>query len=336
MLRNKQILTYRDLAEECSLLEAIYYMAFEIYPTYLSSDGNIDIRRDSEYDRKGEFGIFSEIPEELILENEICKKYGLPENPHYLKYEDDDLPWDYYLPIEFYIGQKNEMGNKIFKNDPAGLQKWNDDLERQKSKILAYQEKLKDWERALELKLQGFKTSLLKNVSNGKIKAYGKKLSDSPLENKLTKDPIDEENWTYNDEFFDEEFGDIANDFWKSRGLEINWESSRAASFEALYYADILLSVEDLIKSFPKKTSGTNLNSIIRDTVDSFMRSNARKPKTLNVWKEIKNNMENYKEIIIEMKEPYQITWRVNSTGSEKIMTKKTFQNLVSKYSTLC
>lgn len=332
MSENKKIPIYHDLAKECTLLEALYYMAFDVYPLYLVQLSGADIRRDPEDDRKGEFGIFSEIPEDLILDNEKCKKYDLPENPYFLESEEDYL--SSWLPVDVFIGEQNELGDKLYKDDPAGLQKWKEDLERKKIKLLDYQNNVEKWNRAIEAKLKEPKNKLLRNLIEGKVKACGKKLSDFPSEAKDTNNVIDEENWTYSlNEFFDVEFTEISNDFWKSADLEIDWKSSRGASFKSSYYAYILLNVEDLIKTFSKKVAGTNLNSIIKNTIDSLASSSGCNPKALDVWKEIKKNMANYSEVIIAMKEPYQITWRVANTGCEKTMKRKTFQNIVSKYS---
>lgn len=330
-MKNK-VLIPREIAEKCTMLEALYYMAFNIYPLYLVQWSDIDIRQDPNADRKGEFSIFCEGDANFIIDNEMCEKYGLPENPYFLEFEEDYL--SSWLPVDVFIAQQNELGGKLYKDNPVGLQKWKDDLERKKIKLLDYQNNVENWNRAIEKKLKEPKDKLLRSLIQGKVKAYGKKLSNSPSKTRDTNNAIDEENWTCSlSEFSDVEFTRISNDFWELTDLEIDWESSRCASFKKSYYADILLNVEDLIKTFSKKVAGTNLNSIIKNTIGSLALSSGTKPKALEVWKEIKKNMEHYSEVIIAMKEPCQITWRVTNTGHEKTMKRKTFQNIVSKYS---
>ena len=151
------------------------------------------------------------------------------------------------------------------------------------------------------------------------------------LKNRRADDElIDEENWNLLPE--KDEFIAIPCQIWNDSKIEIDWESSRCAGLKEGYYTDILLSVEDLIKFFPKKTSGTSLNSIIKDVVNSLYSASGTKTTAHEVWKEIKKNKDTYSGVIVSMTNLYEISWRVTNTGEEKNMSRKTFQNLVSKF----
>lgn len=317
-----KIFLARDIAQECTLLEALYYIAFNIYPLYLVCYNETDVRRDSEFDRKGEFGIFCEGDSDLVLDNEACLQHGLPSNPHF-EFDDD------YIPSfsGYWLNQEHALEKKKFENDIDACAELDEEFEKRKKAAIVCEEKLEEWHEALEDKLKTGKPRLLKFLQNQKIKASGKILART-LKNYSADDDIsDEENWDLLSE--SDEIVAVPSQIWDDVKAKIDWDGSRCYSPDNGCYIDILVSTEDLIKHFSKK-SGTTLNSIITKTFEYLCSRDRKIPNAIEVWKEIRTKKDNYPEVIVDMPTNRTISWMVTSTGEIRVMSYKRFQNLIS------
>ena len=314
-----KIFLAHDITQECTLLEALYYVAFNIYPLHLTCLNETDVRRDPEFDRKGEFGIFCEGDSNFILDNEVCLRYGLPLNP-YFEFDDDYL----FGSSVYWLDKEYELKRKEFENDINARAELDAEFEKRKKAAT----KLEKWHEALEDKLKPVKPRLLKFLQNQEIKASCKILAKTLKNSGAIDDISDEENWDLLPE--NDEIVVIPSQTWNDVKAKIDWDQSRCYSPDSGYYIDILVDTENLIKHFSKKSIGTNLNLIITKTFEHLCSNNGKIPSALEVWKEIKINKDNYPEVIVDMLVNRTISWRVASAENIKVMSKKRFQNLIS------
>jgi hypothetical protein len=302
-----KVLIPHEIAEKCTMLEALYYMAFNIPPLYLTAWGDIDIRQDLGADTKGEYDIFSEGEKDFIIDNEMCVKFGLPNNPYYEELKNDFLY-------------------------EASLPSWKDPRLTEEQKLLIKEHKvnLNKWHNELWKKLESQKYALLEALSGKKIKSFGKKFGLS-LKANNKEDILDDDAWDWNPDYYKQIISLPENFFNNDKEYKIDWDSSRCADLKLGYYIDILLDVGDLTKCFQEVALGTHLNTIIGRTYRELNSSNRKAPTAPEVWREINKNRDNYSETITKMPSLYEICWKVSNTGEMKTMSKKRFQNIVSE-----
>ena len=74
------ILTPSNVAEDCFLDEALYWVAFLRYPVEMIYENDVDVRFDPEYN--DEYEAKTHLLDDVVTSDE-CRRVGLPPNPSY-------------------------------------------------------------------------------------------------------------------------------------------------------------------------------------------------------------------------------------------------------------
>ena len=167
----KQILIPHQISEECTLLEALYYIAFSVYPLSNITINDKDKRRDSEYNETIEI---DPLPSDqlpcFILDNEKCEIFNLPTNPHI----------EYFKKFNDVIDVNLDVFDRGYKEIIEPMEKTNkEEFEKLKAEHLEarqtaefYIEKVNKWDSAIEEALETPKLKLLFALNEGKIKSF--------------------------------------------------------------------------------------------------------------------------------------------------------------------
>lgn len=261
----KQVLIPYQISEECTLLEALYYMAFSVYPLSNITTNGKDIRRDSEYNEAIKIDpdpLPSDQLPVFILDNKKCEIFNLPTNPHI----------EYFKKFNDVIDRDLDPFERGFKEIINSMEKINkEEFEKLKAEQLEamqtakfYIEKVNKWDSAIEEALEAPKLKLLLALKEGKIKAFGRRLLGKELEEGILEFP---------------DFMEIDLKFWQYKS--INWNDSIINSQE-VHYIHILLNLEDLFKAFPepepeivsiKSINGTLLLDVNKSDNEDFKKN---------------------------------------------------------------
>ncbi|OGT11442.1 MAG: hypothetical protein A2X77_04430 [Gammaproteobacteria bacterium GWE2_42_36] len=244
----KQVLIPHPIAKKCFLIEALYWVAFKLYPLYYGSrkGGEWDTREDfTSHDDDAEF-IYTDLKYFFTKEN--CERYGLPINPR-AKYLDSGA----IEPMSI------ELIEKILKNKKEYSKETRAEALKNKSIAIEYKAAIENWKECLADYLELSKASIFSALKNGKITASGqkigklkKKVSISQWENK--------ENWDNLKDWYNVKRSDIPKEFWRIEGID--WDDGSAFSPSG-YYTSILLDTDELFAVFPEpKPERINIRSI--------------------------------------------------------------------------
>jgi hypothetical protein len=223
----KQVLIPHFIAEKCTLLEAIYWIAFHKYPVAYMTENAIDQREDAEYQEEYELSV-PDILETFFTQN-LCWKYGLPKNAHaeYFSNHGELVP----LPINREVLQLIEQSCNI--SDEEKVQQM---LEFEELKAIEIEQQAFD-EQLLEF-FENHKLELVIQLRKGAVLAQGRSLRNLEFQD-IDKLP---------------HHTSIPSNLWKFQS--INWEDS-AFKHNKEEFIHILIDVESLFQSFPEPTPET-------------------------------------------------------------------------------
>lgn len=244
----KYILEPKAISERCFLLEALYWIAFNKYPTT-----DIDLESERLKDMLEFIDDFdSPLNQDVgfFLDSDLCAKYGLPKNIELETMLSGEKSYHY---DDFYV--------KILERelDFKDLEK----LRREQKEALEYNKQRILFEKALFEYLEVFKAKLFVALREGKIKALALKGNKEYIYNKETKEEFDEEFFIeHYPDIKDEEIFYIENDNWHlEKPIEIlkeywlldkiNWENC-TLDHNGQHYILIQLDTEDLFNVFPE------------------------------------------------------------------------------------
>ncbi len=168
----KYILNPTPIAEKCFLIEALYWVAFNIYPeeAFITENGK-NMREDTEYHDQIEINI----PEEFdsFFTEDVCKKYGLPKSylAEYIR-ENHDYPFpsDHSQKTLDILQRKDGVDD--YSIDEEEIEQIKRDIAGQKE----FEEKQNLFNVALENFLEVPKMELFIALKKKKLKVYSRYL----------------------------------------------------------------------------------------------------------------------------------------------------------------
>lgn len=208
----------------CYLYEALLWVAIQRHPLFSQWEHG-DVRLDTEdlddINPRMEFEPFSD---------DECDRAGLPHDPEYAAWTEGDGP----------------------PSDPALLKRLADSVADEKTRLEllselpraeAYAANLSAWEEQCDAFLDAPKSKLFLALREGKLAAYGKRISKQIAES--FPEPLSHEEWH---KWTLEPWQVISPNHWRSSGIQ--WEMCRANGTIA-DFALVLVSTEQLITAFP-------------------------------------------------------------------------------------
>ena len=313
------------LSNNCFLIEALYWIAFERYPNQtldITSDKiepnivNVDDTGHIEYDLYPKrLSPITGVSITSYISPKISKKYGLPENPDFENY-----------------GSMTDVATKIL--DTGLIEDWRERedfgheyYERQATEdeideARKYLKDVENFKEALDDYLSIFKSKLIIALNNGKIKAYGISANKEYVYNSKSKTQFEKikeyDTSTYNKLAYEIKEGDtfhaVSPDWMNNKAVEIpkeywatnkiDWDMCHLCH-KSERYVYIQVNVDDLFKEFP--SNNTVKKDIVRIGDTYIFDSNekievtetrGRKPKMdyeeLTMW--LFENIERVKE----------------------------------------
>jgi hypothetical protein len=255
-MRRKYVLIPHAIAERCTLLEAVYWIAFNRYPIHEYSEEAADRREDTECND----GVRLEEPLDIesFFTKEICDKYGLPISPvaEYIN-ENGEYPYlgGFSDDIVARLVERGDFDQEAVKKNLEDRRK-QEELDKEQS----------IFEDALLSFLEIHKAELFAALRKGLVKAYGRNL----LKHANLSD-------------FDFSDGIEISDLWAS-GIEppleeispqdwyansIDWEECHLVHNTKSAICHILVDVESLFYNFPEPTpqikSVMSVNGVLVD-----------------------------------------------------------------------
>jgi hypothetical protein len=157
-----KILKGLDIADRCSLIEALYWCAFREYP----------IKNHFETEELQDDELIEEVPFNLkmLFTEKFCKQYNFPTNYYVkeFKYENDNSSLS--PPYKISTWEEVKMiGDKSLNNED--IEKLKKEI---KSKEKNFYTRQKPFEDALEAYLEIYKAQLFTDLRKGNVKSYGR------------------------------------------------------------------------------------------------------------------------------------------------------------------
>jgi len=164
----KNILVPHPVADECTLIEALYWVAFNIYPLSEQTHDYTDIRVEQEFVEEWVYEKLDEL--DAFFTSKTCEKYGLPNSP-VGGYIEENL----YHPCSHIPSYGTNAGEIIHK-----------DLRKNQEVFTS----------ALDDYLDIPKSNLFVQLKNGVVKSFGRaKLKNTDLDSYTKLEDIDKSKW---------------------------------------------------------------------------------------------------------------------------------------------
>lgn len=227
------------IAEECYLLEAVYWCAFKRFPFATTID-HVDRRfHKDHFELEEPF-----IPSLLELSAEESSFAGLPLDPGWNWEEDEPV----YLSSE---NARNmiEMLQRHEPLDESIIAEYKDEL----IKALAHEKKLKIWRQSFDDYLDQFKTQICLDLRSGKLSSVGIKLPARTMERSLAILEAEGHHPRA------EEAVEIPKEVWVSRFID--WDKS-AVFGRRLSFAAVRINVEELLDRYPADLKGERIGAV--------------------------------------------------------------------------
>jgi hypothetical protein len=232
------------IAEECFLLEAFLWVAFNRFPLSEIMPDHGDFRFDA--NRHDEYSPY--IPDTHgYIESEEAIRAGLPRNPEWdalfddtripdISFFDPDLSSSHDLFVEKITGKSiskedREQSVRLAFSDLYP----NVDFEEAKAEALKRSQAQKDWDEKYEECAELTKTKIYLALREGKIDAVGRHIPANFEENENFY-------WTMS------EHVSIPADYWRLEGID--WKQS-ASNNKKGHYCHICVNTEQLMSAFP-------------------------------------------------------------------------------------
>ncbi|MEQ1789552.1 MAG: hypothetical protein ABL857_03820 [Rickettsiales bacterium] len=252
------------VADKCSLLEALHWVAFNNYPLYEYTDDNDDARENLEHNENVKFSAQPDFKD--FFTKEVCERYGLPKSPtaEYIA-EHNDTP-SYCFEPEF--ADKMLADKTLSEDDRKHWVNYN-----QEKEIFDREQKIFD--DALDDFLEQRKAALFIALKQGNVKASGRNLIKAAhsLKIDISKEVDIDDIWG-NADNDDIEFEEILPKEWYMNKVE--WKKSYLLNDNKTAFCHILVDVESLFKSFPESEKQTK--SVI--SVNGVFLDNSPHPNT--------------------------------------------------------
>lgn len=217
----KHVLMPYPIAEKCTLLEAIYWIGFNVYPVVFRTENKKDQREDLEHNEEEELrspGYF-----DSFFSEKRCQKYGFPKSyvAEYIEEHGEPPYFSSITPEQIKELQKSPHYSKEYA---AYLLKEYEEGE-------AFRQKQQPFQDALEEFFEIHKTELALYLRKGHVKAFGRIWSDDSEEDTFPEhDAIPSTAWKFQ------------NIDWYDNILDI--DNKR--------YIHVLVDVESLFAQFPE------------------------------------------------------------------------------------
>lgn len=257
-MTTRYVFAPHQVADKCTLWEALHWVSFNIYPLFEYSDNCDDAREDLE--RNDNLELERPPDFEAFFTKDICEKYELPisTKAEYIDQFGDYPSFGYPQDvIDRFIATGNMSDDEI--------QTMLSDSQKQKE----FDIKQKLFDDSLDNFLEQYKATLFIALKNGNVRAYGRNLVKTAhileidIENEIDIDEI----WgnASND---DTEFEEISKKDWYINSIE--WEDSYFVNGNKSAFCHILVDVESLFTAFPASEQQTksviSVNGVFLDS----------------------------------------------------------------------
>ena len=257
-MNTKYVFAPHQVADKCTLWEALHWVAFNIYPLFEYSDNCDDAREDLESNDNVEFETPPDF--EAFFTKDICEKYGLPQSPT-AEYIKENFEYPHFGYSQDVIDSFIATGNMLEEEIQSML------LGSKKQK--AFDEEQKIFDDALDDFLEQHKATLFIALKQENVKASGRNLVKAAhlLKINISKKIDIADIWMQVSNHI-VEFEEISPKDWYINS--INWQDSMLLNGNKTALCHIWVDVESLFKSFPESEQQTksviSVNGVFLDS----------------------------------------------------------------------
>lgn len=227
----KLILTPLAIAEECFLQEALMWAAFHRYPK--SEINPYVYTKEMRFDPNMQEEFEPNIPYWDIVESEEAVRVGLPPNPEWDAYYDDEQTYtlsdpstiERLLKLDIEESEKDKLRAELVKT-------------KKQAKLQA------EWDNEYNIYMELIESKFFVALREGKIRAIGRKLPHHNLKKAIKILDKNQEGWSWSDL----EHEEIPSDFWRQDGID--WKESNAKNDKICYF-HICVTTEHILAVFP-------------------------------------------------------------------------------------